>query len=91
MEGKQLEGHYLGAEDYTIHDYIANITEILADCLKNNNYLGYSLQEIGKLIRDLNGYIGVVKKKADLMKDDLENVKSTLENKKDQETFMQEK
>ena len=79
------------SEDYSIDDYISNIDEMLAEGLKNNNYLGYSLQEIGKMWKEMSSYAKIVKKKAVAMKAELTDTKIALDNEKQNEEFIQKK
>ena len=90
-EGEKLEGQCFSPDDYSIDEYIASIKDMLSHTLKNDNYLEMSLADIAKLVKDLNNYIGIVKKKAEKLNDELKEVKNTLENKEYQESFLQNK
>ena len=90
-EDEKLEGHYLGPEDYSLDDYITTIKEMLTHTLSNDNYLDMSLPEVGKLIKDLSGYVNIVKKKAAKVNDEFKDTKNKLENKEYQESFLQNK
>jgi len=90
-EDEKIEGHYLGPDDYTLDDYITTIREMLTHTLTNDNYLDLTLPEIAKLIKDINSYVNVIKKKADKLNEELKTIKNTLENKEYQENFLQNK
>ena len=91
MPKENEQGHYLGPEDYTIDDYLVTIKDMLAQSVSNNNYLDMSLPDIGKLLKDLVGYTNIVKKKADKLTEDMKDTKNKLDNKDEQEVFLQSK
>ncbi len=90
-EGEQATGHFLNAEDYTMDDYISTVKDMLGQALEKGSYLDMSLTDLGKLLKDLSGYVDMVKKKAEKQKEEMKDTKNKLENKEYQESFLQNK
>ena len=82
-----LEGHYLGPEDYTIEDYITNVKEMIGQTLKDNAYASMPSAELEKFLKNIAGYINVIKKKAEKLNLDYAEKKSQFENKEIQGSF----
>ena len=90
-DGEKSSSHFLNSDDYNLDDYITTVKEMLSHVIDNDNYMDMSLVEIGRLVKDLNNYIAVIKKKSDQLSDELSDIKNKLDNKEYQETFLQNK
>lgn len=90
-EGEKADNYGMSADDYSLEDYIGIMKEILTNALGNNKYQEMSQAELGKLVKDLNNYINIVKRKHDTMVEEFKDCRNKLENKEYQETFLQNK
>jgi len=90
-EGDNTDGHFLGTEDYSIDDYIMYMKDMLSYSLKDNKYSTMPAQEIEKFLKNIAGYLNVIKKKAENLNVDLNEKKNNLENKEIQENFLKKR
>jgi hypothetical protein len=90
-EGEKIEGQYLSADDYTLEEYIGTTKYILSSAMLNDKYQQMTMTELAKLIQDINGYIAIIKKKAERLSEELKESKNALENKEYQEEFLKTK
>jgi len=87
-EGERIEGQYLSTDDYTLEEYIGTTKDILTSAMINDRYQQMSMTELAKLIKDINGYIDIIKKKAERLTKKLKESENALENKEYQEEFL---
>jgi hypothetical protein len=88
-EGEQLEG--MGSDDYSLDDYLTTSKDILEHALENNNYLEFTMMELGKLLKDMRGYMGVMRKKGEKLVGEVKDLRNRLDNSETQESFTKAK
>lgn len=90
-DGEKIEGQYLSSEDYSLEEYVGTVRDIVGNAMVGDKYQQMDTTELSKLIQDINGYIVIIKKKAEKLSEELKEVKNALENKEYQEEFLQTK